>query len=92
MSKKNRNAQLQGAMALVASATAELQRLKPNSRCVAEAVASAATHKDVPDLRWTLKPSSGCGLTVGLDGRCEKSKFVPLAAKSALVLRRLRHS
>jgi hypothetical protein len=92
MHNKNRKARLHGAMALVASATAELQRLRPHSRCAANAATRATTHKDFPDLRWSLKPSSGGGLTAGLDGRCEKSKFVPLVVKSALVLRRSRYS
>jgi hypothetical protein len=78
MLKKNRNAQLQGAMALVASATAELQRLKPHPLGAANVMTKATTHKDSADLIRTQKPfTAGAALKSGY----ERSKLVPFVAK-----------
>jgi hypothetical protein len=91
MVNEDRKARLQGAMALVASATAELQRLKPRSLRAADVVAKAASQKDSPDLTRTRKPFSQLGPTARLKSRSEKSKSVPSAAKAAFPSRRLRH-
>ncbi len=81
MLNKNRKARLLGAMALVASATAELQRLQPRSLHAADAAAKATTRKGSPDLRETRKPPSPRELTTGLKSRGEKSKLNPRRIK-----------
>ena len=91
MLKKNRNARLQGAMALVASATAELQRLKPRALGAVDVVAKATTDKDSPDLTRTRKTFSPRGSTAGRNSLWENTKFTPSAAKAPPNLRRLRH-
>ena len=83
MLKNNRSARLQGAMALVACATEELQRLKPHSWCAADAVIKTASCKDSPELSRTGEPIPPLCKPTRLKRRCESSKIISLTAKAA---------
>jgi hypothetical protein len=91
MLKVNRTARLQGAMALVASATAELQQLKPHSTCAAEVAAKAKTHKDSAKLTRTRKRVSPRVLATGPKNHRDKSKLKPSGGEAALLFRWLRN-
>jgi hypothetical protein len=82
MLKNNCSARLQGAMALVACATEELQRLRPLSWCAADAVIKTASCKDYPELSRTGQPIPPLCKPTGLKRRCESSKIISLTAKA----------
>src|SRR5271168_2970637 len=76
MLRENRKATLLGAMALVASATAKLQRLKAHALCSTALAAKATTHKDFSEPPRARKMPPARDLTVGLKSSGEKSKFI----------------